>query len=123
MRRILFFSLLLILSGTGYSSTFVTSGCLSDREPWKNFKRSEFLRFSMVDYNLVTEKKLNLKQRIEFAFMRIWIKHAIKKNQNITVNQYLATPKKPRVWLITLTILGFITLIILILALAVASGL
>jgi hypothetical protein len=122
MRRILFVSLLLMLRGKG-SSSFVTSDGPRDPVPWRNLKVSEFLRFSTIDYNPVAGKRFNLKQRIEFTAMKIGMRRALKRNQNITVDQYLATPKKPRVWLIALIILGFITLTILILALAVASGL
>jgi hypothetical protein len=61
---------------------------------WKNLKLSEFIMLSAKDYSKVTGKKMNLRERISFSITKQRMKHVLKKNPNMTVNEYMASSGK-----------------------------
>jgi hypothetical protein len=83
-------------------------------ENWKNLKLSEFIMLSPKDYSKVTGKKMNLGERISFSIMKVRMKHALKKNPNMTVSEYMASGKMGTAGWILIGVAGGILIIILL---------
>jgi hypothetical protein len=97
------------------ASFIITPGSTIYPETWKNLKASEFVMLSAKDFSKITGKKLSLKDRIAFSVMKIKMKHAIKKNKNLTMGEYLATSKKLSIgWVVLITVVCVIVLVSLI---------
>lgn len=82
---------------------------------WRNLKVSEFMKLSPKDFSKITGKRMNLKERISFSFMKARMKYVLKKNPNITVSEYLASSRKIGTlgW-IAIIALGLILLFLLV---------
>ena len=86
----------------------------SPTKDWKNLKVIDFIKLSPIDFSKVTGKKMNLKEKISFAFIKARMKHVLKENPNITVNEYLASHKKIGTGLWILIIVGGLLLLFVI---------
>ncbi len=59
-----------------------------------NLKASEFIKLSIKDFSLITGKKTNLWNRLSFSFIKMRMKHDLKKNPDLTVNAWYANEGK-----------------------------
>ena len=82
-------------------------------------KVSEFIKLSAKDFNEVTGKKLNLKERISFSLLKKDMKKSLRSHPDQTVKDYLATAhqkgknKTLVIILIVLAVLIMVALIVL----------
>lgn len=76
------------------ASVIIPTNIITPNETWKNLKASEFVKLSINDFSKITGKKMNLKDKISFIVLNKRMKHALKKNPDLTVDEYLASNKK-----------------------------
>jgi len=81
----------------------------SSSDAIKNLKASEFVKLSLKDISKLYGRKLSMKEKISFTIMNKKMKHAIKKDPNLTVKDYLATHRKLGTgWWILIVVIGII---------------
>jgi hypothetical protein len=108
--------------GNAHASSAVQSGPVTPPNTWKDFKVRHIVCLSANDFTAVTGKKLNLPQRIAFAIMKKKMKKAVRKNQDITVGEYLTTLKKlEMIWLIVVLVLALLLLVVILALLGALS--
>jgi hypothetical protein len=59
----------------------------------KNITAREFVKLSPREFSALTGKKLNFFQRLSFKIVKLRLKHDLKKNPNLTINQYMNNGK------------------------------
>lgn len=126
MKKYILITLFCMLGTTLSNSThafsvFYPGSVTSPTKDWKHLKVSEFIMLSSIDLSRITGKKMNLKEKISFAFMKAGMKHALKKNPNITVNEYLASHKKIGTGIWILIIVGGL-LVLFVIVFAIFGG-
>ncbi len=80
-------------------------------------KASEFVILTIKDFSLITGKKLNLWNRLSFSILKIKLRHDLKKDPKLNVNDYF-TKKGGRhlsIWIILLSIVGVLLILFLLL--------
>jgi hypothetical protein len=87
-----------------------------------NLKASEFVKLSVKDFSLITGEKMNLWNRLSFSFLKIRMKHDLKKNPDLKVNDYYAKKGKKHLSVWWFVGIGVVILLIIFL-IAVASAL
>lgn len=79
----------------------------------------DFVKFSPTQYAHITGKKMNLWDKLSFQFMKIKMKQEIKKNPDLTLNDYMTEEKKMhRGWWILIGAVGGLFLVAIILVIA-----
>jgi hypothetical protein len=95
MHVALFGALVFTIPGNSNALSLVVQKSVTPySEEWKNLKASEFVKLSLNDFNRLSGRKMNLKEKISFIIMNKGMKHAIKKDRNLTVREYLARHDK-----------------------------
>lgn len=128
MKKIIFI-ISCLLAFSGFNSSYASSSVVTNvpapvvyPEAWKNLKLSEFIKLTPKNYTDISGKKMTVKERIAFSVIKMKMKRAIKKDQNLTVSEFLAAPGKISTGILILLIVGIIAIIILIVALATAAS-
>lgn len=85
-----------------------------------NLKASDFVKLSAKDFSWITGKKMNLWNRLSFSFLKMRMKHDLKKNPDLKVNDYYA--KKGKKHLSVLWIVGISLLILILIFLIYAAA-
>jgi hypothetical protein len=87
-----------------------------------DIKLTEFIKLTAKDYSRLTGKKMNLKEKLSFMFMKKDMKHALKKNPGLTVSGYFASvDKKTNTVLLIILIVVALLLILFLIALGSAN--
>lgn len=89
---------------------------------WGHMKASEFVKLSSKDFSRLIGRKMTLKEDISFLIMNKSMKHSIKKNPNLTVNEYMAAHKGISTVGWIFIILGALLLILVIIAIIATGG-
>lgn len=76
----------------------------------------DFLKFSATQYAHITGKKMNLWDKLSFQLMKMKMKQEIKKNPELTLNDYMTQEKKKmgRGWWILIGFVGGLFLLAII---------
>jgi hypothetical protein len=78
----------------------------------------ELIKLSPRSYAKATGQHLNLKQRMGFRMMKTSMKKAIRKNQHVTLGEFLTSKKKTDgggsilILLVLLILMGFVVFVI-----------
>jgi len=92
----------------------------------KNLTVIQFLNLSARQYGELTGKKLNLLDRFSFNLIKVKMKHELKKNPGLTVNEYLSNKPRHRlgaVWWVLIGAAGLLLILLLLYAIAGGNGL
>ncbi len=90
-----------------------------------NLKASELVKLSIKDFSLITGKKMNLWNRLSFTFLKVRMKHDLKKNPDLKVNDYYAKEAKKHLsvwWIVAICIVSLVLLFFILLAAAFSAG-
>lgn len=75
----------------------------------------EFIKLTPADINHFTGKKMNVLQRFSFNIMMKEMKRALRKNPNLTVNEFFSAPHKLEIiWLVVIMALALLLLLVMI---------
>lgn len=93
--------ILLLLFGIFVNQPALFSASASIIEPvtnqWQaNYKLSDFIRMNPNDLQKLTGKKMNFPERIAFKIAQHKMKRYLKKNNDVTVAQFLKTEEKEK---------------------------
>ena len=86
-------------------------------ESWLNMKAADFVKLTVKDFAKLTQKKLTLKDKFAFSVLKRNLKHEVKKNPNLIVNEYLAMGNKKisaGAWIAIILGVALITTIIIV---------
>ena len=81
-----------------------------------NFKADDFVKLSPKQYFELTGRKLNLFQKLSFKVLKLKMKHDLKKNPNLTLQDYEGDEAKKKLgtgWVI-LIVVGVLLLLVLL---------
>lgn len=79
----------------------------------------DFLKLSATEYAHITGKKMTLRNKLSFQLMKMKMKQEIKKNPDLTLNDYMAQKKKMgRGWWILIGVVGGLFLVAIIFVIA-----
>jgi hypothetical protein len=73
----------------------------------KYLRASEFIKLSATEFTNLTGKKLNLFERLSFAFTKMRLKHDLKKNPDLKITDYIREPKHKGSFNFSWFMLGF----------------
>ncbi len=112
---VLFFLIASGLNNT-YSATVSQPGShITPIEVWKYKRAREFIKLTAADINNLTGKIMNLLQRFSFFIMKKKMNRSLRKNPNLTVNEFLSAPHKVEIiWLIVIIALALLLLLVMI---------
>ncbi|HEV8081751.1 MAG TPA: hypothetical protein VGP55_01035 [Chitinophagaceae bacterium] len=86
-----------------------------------NLNARDFVKLSAKDFSLITGKKMNLWNRISFTFLKVKMKHDLKKNPDLKVNDYYAKEGKKHLSVWWIVGIGIVTLLLIFLIYAAAA--
>ncbi len=85
-----------------------------------NLSASDFIKLTAKDFSLITGKKMNLWNRLSFSFLKMRMKHDLKKNPDLKVNDYYAKNGKKHLSVWWIVGIGVVILLLIILITAVS---
>ncbi len=86
-----------------------------------NLNASDFVKLSAKDFSLITGKKMNLWNRLSFSFLKMRMKHDLKKNPDLKVNDYYAKKGKKHLSVWWIVGIGVVILLLIFLIYAAAA--
>lgn len=78
----------------------------------------DLVKLSPRSYHMTTRQKMNFKERLSFRLLRSSMKKAIKKNQHVTLSEFLVSKRKTNsgssilVILLLIMLMGFVVFVI-----------
>ncbi len=119
MKKITFLlSLISLLSITGLNQTYgfsiVRHPTNSDRyEAAKSLNITSIIQLSAKQFSELTGKKMNMWDKVSFSIIKIKMKHDLKKNSNLTLNDYYDNGPKKRWGTVTWILVILLALLII----------
>ena len=87
-----------------------------------NMKASEFVKLSAKDFGIITGKKMNMWNRVSFSVLKMRIKHYLKKNPNLSINDYAKkSSRRSHAWIWISIGLAILLIVLIIAGLSVAG--
>jgi hypothetical protein len=75
----------------------------------------DFIQLSPQEFYTVTGQKMKLKDKLQFAVVKLAMKKAIRKNRDMTVREFLSSKKNPGAIGGVFLVLGAIVLVMFVL--------
>ncbi len=86
-----------------------------------DLKASEFVKLSAKDFSLITGKRMNLWNRISFTFLKVRMRHDLKKDPDLKVNAYYAIEGKRHLSVWWIVGIGIVVLLLIFLISAASA--
>ncbi len=126
--KLLFLFTCLIATGISDCYAFSIGKPVADSNSNKSLqflKVSDFIKMSEKEYSDLTGTKMNIWKKTSFSLLKLKMKHELKTNPNLTLNNFYNTKSKHRlatVWVVLLTVVGVLLLLALLLGLTLSAG-
>lgn len=66
--------------------------------PWQEWKISAFIKLNPSDFSRLSGRRMNPVQRFAFGMVKQKMKKELKRNQDMTVREFLSEPRKLTKW-------------------------
>ncbi len=89
-----------------------------------NLKACDFVKLSAKDFTLITGRKMNVWNRLSLSFIKMRMKHDLKKNPNLNVNDYYANKGRKHLsawWIVGICVVSLALLLFIFAIAAFAS--
>jgi hypothetical protein len=90
-----------------------------------NIRAIEFVKLSAKEFSAFSGKKLSLRERLYFSLLKIKMKHDLKKNPNLTINDYLSKKSRRHLgtfWWILIIVAGVLLIASILFVIAYSGG-
>ena len=130
MKKIAFLLVLIsLLSITNQNKTYgfsiIVPTLNSPQKASKSLSINTIVNLSAKEYSKLTGKKMNIWDKVTFNVVKIKMKHDLKKNPNLTLEDYTSKDGKKRLgtgWLILIIAAGLLLLAFIIFIAAYGGG-
>ncbi len=110
---------------TAYSSAIIhPKGEPTGFENLKTLRADKLILFSQKQFSELTGKKLNIFEKLSFKLLKLKMKHDLKKDPNLTLQDYYGKAPKKRLgtgWIILITVTS-VLLILFLVAISITTG-
>lgn len=80
---------------------------------WQQLKLSEFVNLKPADFSRLTGHRLNILQRLSFGMLKQQMKKKLRRNEDQTVGEFMATYRRPYKWWYIVLIIGLAIILVI----------